>query len=459
MASGIRRSARSARTARTARSPRPSHRITRGVLSDPIGAASAPSGPAGRVSPPTFGGDPSAAGYAAYSPNDAILPHAAVPPPPPRTHHIPCAPSRTRTGAAVSAVAAPSPRGQAALLEGVDPPAGGDATAPAVAAPRPRSRAALPLVSARPVRVAVATPSLRDRAALPLAVTANARGGAAAAAGVLSLPRGRAALPPRAAAPNAHLGRAGGMHGTPPPSRTRTARIDSSAETDEMELYMRASTDTWTESDGTGISLAAACHYLVPVSLSFLKSPDTHRHEFLALCEARALPGDTNASKAVLRARLVAFSLSTRTVWCARVQLLAKHVWRDALVDWSHTLPFLAAIAHRVSVPASFEAPSLISQNPPRLPLIPLMSVGAPAAAYARRLPVSMATVRAEQPPCASSERSPLSPPALPPPPPALPRSPPAHPPPAPAPQVSSAGPSCTIRAPSTPLYPALPTS
>lgn len=246
MASGIRRSARSASTARTARSPRPSHRITRGVLADPMGAASAPSGPAGRVTPPTFGGDPSAASCAASSPNDAIFPHAAVPPPPPRTHHPRCASSRTRAGAAVSAVAAPSPRGQAALLEGVDPPAGGDATAPAVAAPRPRSRAALPLVAARHVRVAVVTLSLRDRAALPLAVSPNARGGAAAAAGVPSLSRGRAALPPRGAAPNARLGRAGGVHETPPPSCTRTALIDSSAETDEMELYMRASMDTWT---------------------------------------------------------------------------------------------------------------------------------------------------------------------------------------------------------------------
>lgn len=79
-------------------------------------------------------------------------------------------------------------------------------------------------------------------------------------------------------------------------------------------------------SDGTGISLVAACPYLVPVSLALLESPDTHRHELLALCAARALPVDTNASKAVLRARLVAFNLSTRTVWCARVQLLAKHV-------------------------------------------------------------------------------------------------------------------------------------
>lgn len=72
---------------------------------------------------------------------------------------------------------------------------------------------------------------------------------------------------------------------------------------------MKDSMDAWTQMDGTGVSVLAVCPYLASVSLALLQSPDTHRLEMLSLCEERALPVDANASKAVLRSRLVAFNL------------------------------------------------------------------------------------------------------------------------------------------------------
>lgn len=184
---------------------------------------------------------------------------------------------------------------------------------------------------------------------------------------------------------------------------------------------MRASVDTWTEADGTGVSVTAVSPYLAPVSLALLESPETHRLELLALCEARALPVDANASKAALRARLVSFNLSTRNVWCSRVQLLAKHVCHDALVDRAHMLPFQAAIAHRAPVPASFEAPSSVSRDPPPFSWAPSLSVGTSPPACVPPTPMAMAAVPAEQRPSAGAGAPSSSPPPLPPPPPALP--------------------------------------
>lgn len=184
---------------------------------------------------------------------------------------------------------------------------------------------------------------------------------------------------------------------------------------------MRASVDTWTEADGTGVSVAAASPYLAPVSLALLESAETHRLELLALCEARGLSVDANASKAALRARLVSFNLSTRNVWCSRVQLLAKHVCHDALVDRAHMLPFQAAIAHRAPVPASFEAPSLVTRDPPHFSWAPSFSVGASPPVFLPPTPTPTAALPDKQQMMATAEAPSSSPPPLPPPPPSLP--------------------------------------
>lgn len=220
---------------------------------------------------------------------------------------------------------------------------------------------------------------------------------------------------------------------------------------------MRASVDTWTEADGTGVSVAAVCPYLTPVSLALLESPDTQRLELLALCEARALPVDSNASKAVLRARLVAFNLSTRNVWCSRVQLLARHVWQDSLVDRSHMLPFQAAIAHRANVPAAFQAPSCIAKNPPRLPWMPSLPVVGRPTADVRPPPGPTEPARATRE-CAPLPMSSTPPPPLPPRPPALPTLPHAVPtlPPAP-PLPSSAAQGSSGRPPAAQRHPSFP--
>lgn len=227
---------------------------------------------------------------------------------------------------------------------------------------------------------------------------------------------------------------------------------------------MRASVDTWTGADGSGVSVAAVCPYLTPVSLALLESPETQRLELLALCEARALPVDANASTAVLRARLVAFNLSTRNVWCSRVQLLAKHVWKDALVDRSHMLPFQAAIAHQVIVPPAFEAPSSITQNPPRLSWVPSLSAVAGPPADVRPPPGTIVPAHAERQPCAPGQMPPNSPPlpapppALPPPPPALPTLPPALPPRPPAPPLPTSVSQASLERPhAAPRHPGLP--
>lgn len=156
---------------------------------------------------------------------------------------------------------------------------------------------------------------------------------------------------------------------------------------------MSEAVDTWTEADGTGVEVASVCPYLATVSLGLIDSPETDRADLLQLCEERALQVDAGASKAALRARLVAFNLSSRSVWCSRAQLLAKHVCKDVLLGRDHLLPFQAAIAHRVPGSAVIEASPLISSPPPTVPWASLpfptlpFSVSAGAAPAGSSLP------------------------------------------------------------------------
>lgn len=96
-----------------------------------------------------------------------------------------------------------------------------------------------------------------------------------------------------------------------------TSAVSVTEAGDNLEAFLRHAVDTWTEADETGVDVASVYSYLVSVSLALIDSPDTDRNALLRQCEARALPVDPGASMAVLRARLVAFNLSTQSVWCS----------------------------------------------------------------------------------------------------------------------------------------------